>query len=546
MKIITLTHPEYDTYAYLWEKWRLTYESGDNFILRYLQKFSTREGEQEFKDRRNMTYCPAFAKAGINEVKNAIFNRMVDVRRIGGPVSYQEAVTRNVDLQNRSMSSFIGGVVLPELLTMKKVGIYVDMPKDVGVTVADKRGKHPYLYCYRAEDIRSWALAGPDVPYQFEAVLLRDHVQVYEDKLPIGIEERYRYLYMEDNIVKVQFFDKTGTLIDEQETDLPVIPFTVLELPTSLLADVANYQISLLNMESSDINFIIRGNFPFYIEQFQPAMEPAHLKYAENFDTPGESTSTESRDKEIKVGISQGRRYPMGADAPQFIHPSPEPLLASLKKGEQIRDDIRLLINLAVSDLSDNQGLRDGLSFIALTLERGERDIATYWSIYENAEVAQVTYPEDYTLQTDSDRINKAEGLDTLKNKIVSKTYQREISKRIVDALLGGRIGQETLMQIHQEIDSAPTLTSDPKVIHQDLEYNLVSDETASVARGYSPEEVEQARKDRAERVKLTLEAQTSPFGGQARGINDLQTGQHTSREEKVGKPVRGEDKYDR
>jgi len=543
--IQAVTHPEYDNYADLWEKWRLTYHAGDDFIENYLQVFSKREDVQEFADRKSMSYCPAFAKAGINEVKNAIFNRMVDVRRIGGPNSYQRAIQGNVDLRNRSMGAFMGGVVLPELLTMKKVGIYVDMPKDVGITLADKGNKRPYLYCYQAEDIRSWALAPPDAPYHFDAVLLRDHVQTYTDNLPDGVAEQYRYLYMEDGYVKVKFYDKHGELFDEQETDLPVIPFTVLELPDSLLADVANYQIALLNMESSDLNFIIRGNFPFYVEQYNPGLEPAHLKYAENFDTPGEATSQESRDKEIKVGISQGRRYPMNAEAPQFIHPSPEPLLASLKKGEQIRQDIRLLINLAVENMTDSQGLRDGLAFIALTLEQGEKDVAAFWAMYENAAPAQIIYPEDYSLQTDSDRISKAEGLDSLKNKIVSKTYQREISKRIVDALLGGRVGQDVLMNIHKEIDAAPTLTSDPKVIHQDLEYNLVSDETASRARGYADGEVEQAKKDRAERVKLTLDAQTSPYGGQARGVNDLQTGQHTSREEKIGKPTRGEGSYE-
>lgn len=42
----------------------------------------------------------------------------------------------------------------------------------------------------------------------------------------------------------------------------------------------------------------------------------------------------------------------MKADRPGFIHPSSEPLLASMKLQEKLEQDIRKLINLAVQSMS--------------------------------------------------------------------------------------------------------------------------------------------------------------------------------------------------
>ena len=39
-----------------------------------------------------MTPIPAFARLAINDVRNAIFQRMRDITRRGGTTSYQEAV----------------------------------------------------------------------------------------------------------------------------------------------------------------------------------------------------------------------------------------------------------------------------------------------------------------------------------------------------------------------------------------------------------------------------------------------------------------------
>ena len=477
-----------------------------------------------------MLFAFSFAKAAVNEVKNAIFSRMCDIRRIGGPSSYQKQVNSNVDLGSSSMSAFIGDTILPELLALGRVGIYVDAPANAPVLLVEEA--RPYVYYYVAEDILNWTYTNGTLT----SVLLRDHEHEYVDGLPSDIIITYKHFILTEDGVRVDKYNEKDQLISTMILALPAIPFVMLALPTSMLADVANYQIALLNMESSDLNYIIRANFPFYTEQYNQKAEQAHFNQFSPDGTDTEITGT----KEIVVGISQGRRYDKDLDRPDFIHPSPEPLLASMKKGEQLRADIRKLVNLAIDGLHSDDGLRNGLSFIALILERAERQIATHWATYESGDPATVVYPEDFSIHTDETRIEKAKGLDAMKNNVVSPTYQRELSKRIVDALLGGRLPQDTIMQIYKEIDNAPTLTSDPKVIHLDLENGLVGNATASLARGYGADEYRKAQADRAERIRLTMEAQGGQ-GGQARGTLDLQTDQPTSRDEKDGKPVRGE-----
>src|SRR6188768_4052330 len=90
--ITGITHPTYSKRFAAWEKWRLTFEGGDPFIDKYLVRFSNREDQKEYIERKALAYCPAFAKSAIWEVRNAIYNRSSDITRGGGSKSYQDAV----------------------------------------------------------------------------------------------------------------------------------------------------------------------------------------------------------------------------------------------------------------------------------------------------------------------------------------------------------------------------------------------------------------------------------------------------------------------
>jgi hypothetical protein len=602
-RIIDVRHPSIAYDAGFWYEWRDTYEGGYYFTQQNLKKFSERESDDDFNSRMSITPTPAYAKAAVNDIRNSIFQRMHDIIRKNGSQIYKQAVAGElggVDMRGTSMNAFIGIDVLTELLVMGKVGVYIDAPRAAGQTLADVNGARPYLYRYKVEDILSWSCTKPEEPMEFQAVLLRDkgldfvNHDIESIDLPYGEFERYRLLWVDkdDGYVRVQFYDQNGTPLDpdgnpqviEEATilDLERIPFVMLDIGDSLLKDVVNHQVALLNLGSSDVAYALKANFPFYVEQQDMRAVGDHLKHGANPDGTATTGGQRAMNREMKVGPTHGRIYDLRAEPPSFIHPSPEPLRASMDLQEKLEDDIRKLVNLAVQNkigrrassaeamkMSD-QGLEAGLSYIGLVLEGAERKISTHWASYEEREVkkreiATVKYPDRYSLKSDLDRIQEASKLSELMFTVPGTTVKRELAKDIVTALLGGKINVDTMDRIFAEIDKADYTTSDPTVIIQAKEAGLVSEQTASMALGFSEDEYLQARKDHAERAARILLAQTAANqagdstedaeNAGARGVEDVSAEPETEGKEERGqatetalkettkKPQRGEAK---
>lgn len=547
--VSTLTHPDYQHQLHDWIKWRYTYESGTAFIMKYLKQFTNREDPDDFCMRRDITYCPAFAKAALDEVKNSIYQRMADVARTGGSKKYQAACNGNnggVDLCGSSMNYYIGCNVLEEMLKMKKVGVYVDMSDNVGKSQADSATKHPYLYTYITEDIRAWKMDETEDRTQFQSVLLREHVYEYDLQFgfPTDYVERYRRIWKENGKVYFAFYNGAGGMINKlgepitepTQLNIPVVPFVLFEISDSLMKNIANYQIALLNLASADMIYALKANFPFFIEQVDSRANSSHLRPGADGTAEGAEIATT---KEVRVGVARGRQYPKGMNAPAFIHPSSEPMTASMEKQDQLKGEIRQLLALSLANLKgprmasaeskskDEASLESGLSYIGMTLENGERKVAEIWSYYEGDKtVATVNYPQTYTLRTEQDRRTESEQLGKLLPMIPSATYQKTVGKKLATTLLGASSSKETMEKIYGEIDKSPGFSSDPITIASDLQNGLVSNETASLLRGYPEGEAKKAEKDHENRLKRIQAAQAPKPGdmvqaGQARGIQD-------------------------
>ncbi len=536
MTIAQSQHPNYNALSDDWEKYRFTMEGGDAYIEAYMVRFSDREDSADFENRKSISPIPGFATAALIDVKNAIFQRMDDIRRLDGSVSYQEVMNGlrgGVDLAYSTMNHYIGREVLPELIFLGKVGIYIDMPvlpNDQTKTDADQ--VHPYLYVFKAEQIRNWVYTPGKEGLEFEKLLLQEtHEDFDVNGLPETTESvRYRFLERTENGVTVKFFDAEDKQIDingeptESFITLATdkIPFVLLELERSMLTDIANHQIALLNMESADVAYSLRANYPFYVEQYSGRFGSTHLKGSEDSD------DTES--SEVEVGSIQGRRYAKGLDQPDFIHPSSEPLEASMSKQKNLKDDIRALVNLALSAIRpkfssaeskqyDERGLESGLSFLGLILEQAERQIAQIYSDYENDnKIATVHYPERYSLKTDTEKLKEASAYAEQMATVPSNTFQKAVAREITTTLLSSKVSAEELQTIMDEIDEAKWLSSDAENIHADIERGLLSLETGAIARGYSKDEPKKAAKDHAERIERIKAAQSVP---DARGVPD-------------------------
>jgi len=538
-----------------WQKYRLTYEGGELFRTEYLQQFTSREDLAAFHTRRDMTPIPTFAKAAINDIRNALYQPMVDIIRRDGSDRYQTAISGQdggVDRRGASMNAFVGQEVLEELLVLGKVGVYIDAPTvTLQPTLADVSGFRPFLYTYKIEDILSYACTDPENPSEFKSILLQDTVISYDQGTGLPVEEirRFRHLWLdEDGFVNIQFYnasdeptDRNGDPAGPTVLALTKIPFVILDIGQSLLKDVCEYQIALLNLASSDVNYTLLANFPFYTEQKDLRKVGGHLKPAANPDGTATSGGQGAHDNEIKTGVAQGRAYDKDMDRPQFIHPSSEPLKASMMLQEKLEQDIRKLVNLAVhtvasrqsgeSKAMDNQGLEAGLSYIGLKLETAERQIVEHWAAYEesvpsNQQIATIKYPDRYSLKTDVQRVEEATALSKVIVNTPSKAARKELWKTLVAKLLGGKVNSDQLAVIMTEIDNAEFTTSDPKVIIAAKDAGLVGEQLASKALGFPDDEYLQAREDHIARLMAIAEHQgvldKAPVSAASRGAVDL------------------------
>jgi len=286
------------------------------------------------------------------------------------------------------------------------------------------------------------------------------------------------------------------------------------------------------------LSYAIKSNFPFYTEQFDSRDIAMNMLQSTEGDGTAEVAQT-AKTNEIKVGAAQGRRYPKGLERPGFIHPSSEPLTASMAKQKELQDEIRQLCRLAVKSLAssgsetkqeDNRSVESGLASIGAQMERGERAIGDAWADYEKGQAPLVKYPKNYTLRTDSERRDEASELEKHITQIPSITMQKVIAKQISEILVGHRVSRETLGTIYSEIDSAEVIVTDPDVVRSDLEAGLVGTALASKLRGYPEGEVELAKIDHAERMARIVKAQGGALNS-ARGVSD---GAETSVDEKT------------
>lgn len=559
--MINYEHPEFLSYGEEWRKWRLTYQGGRPFVVEYLQKHSTRETDADYIARRDATYCPWHAGAALTKVKNSIYQRMPDIVRMSPSESYNKAIAGDqggVDNLGSSMNYFLGCEILPELLVMGKVGVYVDMPTLIDQpTMFGTQNSRPYLYRYTREQIINWTTDGIG---RLTSLLLCDTRYKCDEifGFPIDYLTNYRYYKLTSQGVLVSIVDN-----NMKELEAPIllklnkIPFVIFELNESLLKNIADYQIALLNIESSDIAYINRANFTFYVEQFDPNVEAMLMNMNRN-NTDADGTALQANaaaNNTIEIGVAKGRRYPKGIEAPQFITPSTEPLKASMEKQEAMKSDILKLLNLSLANIKSNRSSAEskqqdqsdeecGLSYIGLEMEAGERSIVDIWQQYEAIkDSGHIKYPETYEIYSFQESLGMSEKLATLIPFMPSTTGRKAMANMLVKTILGGRVPSTDYDAIKSEIETAKAVISDPSTISKDVEDGLCTKELGSELKGYPPGEAERAKDEHATRLALIAAAQggNGIVNPAARGLPDLAVDKKEADVEKVGKEGRGE-----
>lgn len=554
--IVDARHPLYAQEAAIWKKWRLCYEGADNFREAYLYRYSKREDDDDFANRKKITYIPGHARAVINIIRNGLAVRLPDVVRKGSE-AYLQAMSTDVDGFKTSMTTFVALEITPLLLVQAKRFVVVDAPPTKeGVTKAEDLGA-PYLYTVDAEDVLSWSYRDEG---GFKAILIKlsKDIEDPDTGLVVDTQTIFRFMrYVEQGEtfkgecgtefpgpgVLIQTLDEAGKLLNTTEDEngeepcqflqIDAIPVVEFSLVASIMAEIADHQIALLNLASTDMDFVWRGNFPLYTEQ-QPkktgSIRPRGTKRrkadeAVDSDDPlaGADPGTGRNSTQRRTGVGKGIGYKEGMERPGFISPATSNLTVSMEKQESIAKEIRVLVDLALVSLSvraveqsgkskeaDRVGEEAGLAYIGNALETGEREIAKYWHMMsgETNVETEVKYPENYSIATPTERREAASQLRDLHSTVRSATFQKIIDKRIAEVLLKGITDPEDIVKVLKEIDDQAFLDDDKEraaVIQKDVTAKIVSRGTAAELRGYGEDEAEKVRADASADVSALL-----------------------------------------
>lgn len=552
--LVKQRHPLWSLNSTSWLKWRLCYTGGVKFKDAFLYRYSKREHDDDYQLRKALTYIPGHARSVVNIIRNAMAVRLPEVIRLGSE-AYMDAMESDVDTFRNSMNSFIALEVIPMLLTQGKRIVVVDAPPmKEGATRAEDNGR-PFFFAVDAEDVLSWSY---DTEGRIDVVLL----QLVEDqvdpdtKLVVASRIVYRYMRLlgddESKVtgvgtlngpgVLVQTFDNEGKEIsDAYVLPLARVPVVEFSLVDSIMSEIADHQIAMLNLASTDMDFLWRGNFPIYTEQ-QPKstqmIRPRGTKgktgeeVAEDTDTMGTGMDpgTGENKRQRRAGNAKGIAYKEGMERPDFINPATDNLTASMTKQEAIAKEIRILVDLALVSLSvkaieqsgaskmaDRVGEEAGLAYIGRSLETGERELAAIWhEMNGDTATIEIKYPTDYSVKTLEERREEAKTLRDLRSAVRSVTYQREIDKRTADVLLKTLVDIETMAIIEKEVNAADYYDDDTeraKVVQQDVLQGIVSKETAARLRGYDSKEPSRALAEKSRDVDSML--------GEGRGATD-------------------------
>lgn len=535
--LVKQLHPIYVKMISAWKKWRSLYEGGEDLINNqlYLRRFSKRETTREFSDRRELTYNPAHVKRIVNSVRNSITSKLNEVVRDGDP-RYLEMIKTDVNLQNESMNAFLGLRVIPYLLVHGRRLVCIDSPPlSPGSTMADDQGK-PYMWAVSAEDTLSWHV-NQDSGI-LDSVLIQELVEVQDPVTGLVTSStpqlRYmRYLYAGQSLqglegpgAMVKIMDQGGK--DKQApmilTGLTRLPIVDVQIPQSLIEDLARYQIALLNLASSDMNFLFRGNFPVFTKQYDPIRNMIRPRGSKAI-LPEQPTLIASPDRDVdedeqniglKAGAAQGVGYAKELERPGFIGPPTDNLRASMEKQKALVEEMNILCDMALTSISikaleqsgkskelDRIGRDEGLVYIGNVLESAERQVATiiHEFLQSNDQIV-VKYPNSYAYKTPSDAFQEVEQLKSLKALVRVPAYQKAVDKQISEIVLRQFSDNETMQQSQSEIAAMEWFDENAdraKVIEADVASGLVSKGTASTLRGYPEGEAGEAT---AEQVK--------------------------------------------
>ncbi|MBF84035.1 MAG: hypothetical protein CL489_06105 [Acidobacteria bacterium] len=470
-------------------KWYEAYYGGYQFIDKYLYQQSS-EKTTEFEIRKKIAYNPPVLQNEVDRILRAVQERLHLVKRRNGSRTYQQMVAGEnggVDYFETNMNLFMADQVLLHLLIGGGCGIFIDNygPEDLTF----EGNTHPFLRVVPRYKITQMEYGANR---QFDKVCFENF------KFERDSDGQLWYTVYDTDPEKEKEIDTQGQL------ELSRIPFVWIEMPRPLLRDAADMQIALLNQHSTELEFATKYNFPIYYE----------------YTSPRGGGDVRDKNREIELTKTKGRKVKQGSGPPGYVTPPTENLDASMRKSEQITQLIKDTIN---SNMEENkEDGQSGLSSLGRLMERAENEVATLLEEYINeGGQARVCYPKVFTLQTVEERTAEAELFEKMSNCVPSKTFRMVTHKQKAETLLGPVLTTEELDVIFKEIEEAPASCVNPEMLLKLLEKGALTTHLVNEILGYPADEADKALEQLADRMAVTVVAQSKAKEVQSDSLPD-------------------------
>ncbi|MDA3046701.1 phage portal protein [Campylobacter sp. VBCF_06 NA8] len=398
----------------------------------YLQKY-TRETSDKFAMRQSVAYYINYNKPIIDRFSGYLFKKKP--KRL----SENEIINQildDVDLNGNNLDIFIQNIFKTAFL-YGTAFILVDMPKDLGDSLADQKQKRAFPYFKELNPLSLYDFYIKNGVLEW--IIFEFNIETKEPFAKAVSEKRY-YFWSKDEF---QIRNSSGDILEASQHNLGFVPVVALQFGSELLGDTLSYEVAQIAKRiynaRSELDEILRGQ-TFSILAY-------HVPQGEN--TPSE----------LKVSTDNALLY--SGNKPEFISPSQDSAstyFTHIENLENIIDEISLNpVNLSTK--SDDSGvalkykfenLNGYLNFLSNSLEDLERKLFDLVFKYLNSEYNySVSYPNDFQI---SDLTSDIANAHALKEFGMPEAWSRAKRKELARADLNG-LDDTEMGEIYQEID---------------------------------------------------------------------------------------------
>jgi hypothetical protein len=451
LPIIQKRHPEYETMKPEWDFWLGSYRGGKSYIKENLDQYY-KEGDEEFKDRRNRSHRENHCRRVVDLVNSYLFKEL-PTRDVQSDIF--EKFKKNADGRGKTLTQFMkrasafASVLGRVYIVMDKM----PLPEEVVTgTHADNLENIPYCYLVYPQAMKDISFdENGKIRWALVEETRRDDEDPFESTGDIVTE--YRLWFPGGWIL----YSSEGNLLTQGENGLPSVPIVTLNNEEdseyqgmSLIADISTLDRAIFN-NWSRLDAIICD------QTFSQLIFPIEGLTSEVITDPN------LREQFLTLAMNRVLLYSsQAAMPPSFISPDASQANLILSTIEQqvnqlyaslgLSSEVGTEVNEAsgVSKAYDFDKLNKLLAGKADNLEQCENEIIELLAGWTNTTIdGEVDYPDEFDVKSLADEIRMAQELALLN---ISATFQKEIEKLVVAKALP-KAKKEVIEKIHQELE---------------------------------------------------------------------------------------------